>query len=104
VGWEILEPEIANLVFQDELHDMAAQLGTRIGLSPPNSNEELRNLVVRKAAKHDIPLDPKQVMVRRSGTPDHQVLFIVADYTVPVNLLVYSFNLHFRPTSNGSRF
>ena len=103
-GWETLEPEITNIVFQDELHDMAAQLGWRTGMSAPNSDEELRNIVIRKAEKHEIPLEPKQVTVRRSGTPENPVLYIAVDYTVTVNLLVYSFRLHFSPTSAGGRF
>jgi len=103
-GWQILAPAITNIVFQDELHDMAAQLGARIGLSPPSSDEELRNIVIRKAEAHDIPLQPGQVTVRRSGKTDSPVLFITVDYTVPVNLLVYSFTLHFNPSSTGGRF
>jgi hypothetical protein len=103
-GWEILEPEITNIVFQDELHDTAAQAGARIGLLVPTSDEELRDIVIRKAEKHDIELDPRQVTVRSSGPPDHRVIYIAVDYTVPVNLLVYSFSLHFSPTSTGGRF
>lgn len=103
-GWEILEPEITNIVFQDELRDTAAQLGWRTGVSPPNSDEELRNIVIRKAAKHEIPLHSKQVTVRRKGTPEYPVWYIAVDYTVTVNLLVYSFSLHFSPTSTGARF
>ena len=103
-GWEILEPEITNIIFQDELHDMAAQLGWRTGLSAPTSEEELRNIVVRKGEKHDIVLDPKQVIVQRSGTGEHSTLYIAVHYTVPVNLRVYSFAMHFNPTSTGGRF
>ncbi len=103
-GWQILEPTITNVLFQDELHDMAAQLGARIGLSPPSSDAELRNMVIRKAEAHDIPLEPRQVTVRRSGKPENPVLFIAVDYTVPVNLLTFSFTLHFNPSSTGGRF
>lgn len=91
-------------MFQDELQDMSAQLGTRIGLSPPSSDEELRNLVVRKAEEHGIPLDPKQVTVRSSGPGDHRVIYIAADYKMPVNLFVHLFSLHFTPKSAGIRF
>jgi hypothetical protein len=52
-GWQILEPEITNIVFQDELRDTAAQLGWRTGAAAPNSDEELRSIVIRKAAKHE---------------------------------------------------
>ncbi len=102
VGWEILEPEITNIVFQDELHDLAAQAGARIGLSGPTSDEEIRNAVIRNALRHDISLDPRQVTVRR-GTQDAP-LYLAVDYTVPVNLPGYSFTLHFTPTSTGGRF
>jgi hypothetical protein len=103
-AWEVLEPEITNIVFQDELHDMAAQLGWRTGLAAPNSEEELRNVVIRKAERHEITLDPRQVVVERSGTPENPMLYIAVEYTVPVNLIVYSYNLHFHPTSTGGRF
>jgi hypothetical protein len=103
VGWEILEPEITNIVFQDELHDLAAQAGARIGLSGPTSDEEIRNAVIRNALRHDISLDPRQVTVRR-GTQDAPALYLAVDYTAPVNLPGYSFTLHFTPTSTGGRF
>jgi hypothetical protein len=90
-------------VFQDELRDSAAQLGWRTGVTPPNSDEELRNIVIRKAAKHDIRLDPKQVTVRHSGTGEYMAWYIAVDYSVPVNLLVYSYSLHFTPTSTGGK-
>jgi hypothetical protein len=35
---------------------------------------------------------------------EQTVLFIAVEYTVPVNLLVYSFELHFNPTSTGGKF
>jgi hypothetical protein len=102
-GWQVLAPGVTNIVFQDELRDSAAQLGWRTGVAPLNSDEEIRNIVIRKAEKRDIPLDPKQVTVR-SMVGEQTVLFIAVEYTVPVNLLVYSFELHFNPTSTGGKF
>lgn len=103
-AWAILEPEVTNVVFQDELKDTAAQLGGRTGMTPVNSDEELRNIVIRRAANHDIVLAPEQVTVRHSGTGEYTYWYIAADYAVPVNLLVYSFDLHFNPTSTGGKF
>ena len=103
-GWEILAPEVTNIVFQDELHDMAAQAGAHIGLVVPPSDGVLRNLVIRKAEKHEITLDSAQVTVRLSGPPENPVLYIAVDYTAPVNLVVYSFARRFHPTSSGGRF
>jgi hypothetical protein len=73
-------------------------------VSPPASNEELRNRVIRKARNYDIDVDPKHVIVRRSGKPEYPVIFIAVDYTVNVNLLVYSYDVHFYPTSRGGKF
>jgi hypothetical protein len=103
-GWRITEPEITNIIFQDELRDTAAQLGWRVGVSPPNSDEDLRNIVIRKAAKHDIALVPKQVTVRHSGTGEYMTWYIAVNYTVPVNLFVYSYRVHFSPTSANGKF
>ena len=103
-GWTILEPEITNIVFQDELHDLAAQPSWRPGMSAPNSDEDLRIMVIRKAEGHDIALDPKQVTVRRNETPENPGPYIAVDYTVPVNLFVYSYSRHFTPSSTGGRF
>jgi len=102
-AWTILEPEITNILFQDDLHDLAAQPSWRPGMSAPNSDEELRNMVVRKAETHDIALDPEQVTVRRTQTLENPV-YIAVDYTVPVNLFVYSYSRNFRASSTGSRF
>jgi hypothetical protein len=103
-AWRISEPEVTNIIFQDELKDSAAQLGWHTGVTPPNSDEDLRNIVIRKAAKHDIALVPKQVTVKHSGTGAYTTWFIAVDYAVSVNLLAYSFDLHFNPTSKGGKF
>jgi len=102
--WKIAEPEITNIAFQDELRDSAAQLGWHTGVAPVNSDEDLRNIVIRKAERHDIRLDPKQVTVQHSGSGEYTVWYIAVDYTVPVNFLVYSYSLHFNPTSKGGKF
>lgn len=99
--WQVLGPEISNVIFQDELKDISAQLGWRTGVAAPASEEDVRNLVIRKAERHDIILDPKQVTVERTGSGEQVVLFIAVDYTVSVDLLVYKLPLHFNPTSKG---
>jgi hypothetical protein len=104
VGWQILAAEITNTTFQDELREMSQQLSTRVGLTPPSSDEETREIVIRKPDKHGILLDPKQVTVRTAGPWGYRVRHVEVDYVVPVNLLVYSFNLHFAPASTGVTF
>lgn len=94
-GWRMLEPEITNVVFQDELQNLAQELDTRVGPSSKRSDEELRNIVIHLAETHDIEFDPKQVTVRTSGLPEHRVFYIAVHYAMPVNLLVYSYRRHF---------
>jgi hypothetical protein len=102
-GWQIADPEISNVLFQDDLHDAAAQLGLKTGMYAPSSDDELRLSLVRDAWRRDIALDPKQITIRRSGSGVNQTIEISVDYSVPVNLVVYSFVLHFNPTSGGAR-
>ncbi|MGA9801921.1 MAG: hypothetical protein WBQ46_01610 [Terriglobales bacterium] len=101
---EVVVAEYTSMLFQDDMRDITAQLGNRVGLSAPTSEEELRENVIRKANGHEIPLDPKQVTAQISGPPGHRVIYIAAAYTVPVNLLVHLFSLHFTPTSTGITF
>lgn len=102
--WQVLGPEIINFIFQDDLKDSAAQMGYRTGVAPLSSDEDIRNIVIHKAERHDIVLDPRQITVERIGTGEATTWYIVVDYTVIVDLLVYKLPLHFRPTSRGGGF
>ena len=103
VGGQIISCEIANIELQDNMRDLAAQLGARIGFSPPSSDEDLRGTVVRIAKQHDIDLDRDQVSVRRAGTGDKQTIYLEADYTQHITLPGFSFALHFTPTTAEKR-
>ncbi len=98
-GWQIASCEIANLELQTDMRDIAAQVASRIGLEGPNSDEELRNAVIHKAEGHGIQLEPAQVTVQQTGSGKTVVIYLAADYKARVNLLVYSFSLHFTPSS-----
>jgi len=104
VGWQFLAPEFTNYLFQDDLHDLAAQTATHIGLAKPNSDEDLRNIIIRKAASHDIVLEPRQVTVQRSGQGENATYYLAAEYTVDVTIPGYSCKLHFAPSSTGGKF
>ena len=98
-GWQIGSYEVANLALQGDLRDLAAQVGTRIGLDAQSTEEELRNAVIRKAQEHDIELEPGQVTARRTGTGTSSTVYLAADYKARVKLLGFSFTLHFTPSS-----
>jgi hypothetical protein len=99
-GWRIGACELANMNFQDDLHDLASQVGTHIGFAAPISDEEMALSVIHKAKERGIDLQPNQVTVRRTSSGETSTLYLAADYTVPVNLAFFSFNLHFAPSSD----
>jgi hypothetical protein len=98
-GWQIASCEIANLELQTDMRDISAQVGSRIGLEAPNSDEDLRDAVIHKAKEHDIQLEPAQVTVQHTGSAKTLAIYLAADYKARVNLLLYSFTLHFTPSS-----
>ena len=98
-AWQVATWEIANTNLQDDLRDMGAQAGTHIGVVAPNSDEEMNRAVIRKAKEHGVELSPAQITVRRIGSGERTTFYLAADYTVPVNLGLFSFRLHFTPSS-----
>jgi ABC-type sugar transport system substrate-binding protein len=99
-GWQTASHVLANFQLQDDMHDMASQLGSRIGFNPPRSDDDYRTLVVRKAGEYGIELKPEQVAVRRSENTDAAAkIELAADYNATVKLPGYSFELHFMPSS-----
>jgi len=65
----------------------------------PACDEEFRDSVIRAAKRHEIQLEPEQVTVERTGTPQTPIIFLAADYKARVVLLAFSFTLHFHPSS-----
>ena len=98
--WQVGASELANMNFQDDLHDLASQVGIHIGFAAPTSDEDTRLAVIRKAKERGIDLQPTQVTVRRTNSGETSTLYLAADYIVPVNLAFFSFNLHFTPVSD----
>jgi len=100
-GWQIGASELANSELQDDMQDLASQNGSRIGLAAPKSDDELRAIVVHKALGYGIELDPAQISVQHTGSGITAQIHLAAYYTVAVNLLVASVNLHFTPSVHG---
>jgi hypothetical protein len=98
-GWQIASCGLANFELHEDLRDLAAQGGARIGLAPPNTDKELRSEVIREAKDHQIQLEPKQVTVQHAGTAEAPIIYLAADYKVRVKLPGCSFTLHFTPSS-----
>jgi hypothetical protein len=102
-GWQLAACELAYFELQDELKDIASLNRARIGMAPPSSDDDLREAVIDKARSHDIALDPKRVIVRRSGSTDAPVVYLAADYRARIKLPGYSILMHFHPTSGNRR-
>jgi hypothetical protein len=100
VGWQIAASEIADRQLREDLRDMASQAGARIGLLELSSIDDFRDAVIRSAKQHGILLLPNQVTVQRTGAGVTAVIYLAADYTEPVKLPGFSFNLHFTTTSD----
>jgi hypothetical protein len=98
-GWRIASCELANIELCEDMRDLAAQVGSRIGLTSQSTDEDFRRAVIRKAEEHEIHLEPEQVTVQRSGTDEAPIIYLAADYEVRVKLLGFSFTFHFTPSS-----
>jgi hypothetical protein len=98
-GWQIGTYELANLELRDDMQDMTSQVGMHVGFNPTATNDQLRDAIVRKAEKYEIPLSPDQVIVEREGYGLDSTLYLAADYHVPVYIFGHTLVLHFTPSS-----
>jgi len=98
-GWQIVLCELANVELESDLPGIASQAGARIGLETMSTAEELRSAVIHKAGEHNIQLQPEQVTVQRTGSGKESVIHLEADYKARVNVVGFSFTLHFTPSS-----
>ena len=99
-AWQIGACEVANMNFQEDLRDMGSQATAHMGTVVPLSDADMNNAVIVKAKEHGIELSPAQVTVRRIGSGERTTFYLAADYTVPVNLGLSSFQMRFSPTSD----
>lgn len=98
VGWQIASAELGNIEFHDDLRDIASQNGVNIGLNAPKSDDQVRDDVVTAAAECGIHMQPDQVKLQRITSPYYVRFNLAVSYTRRINLLLYSFNLHFNQT------
>jgi hypothetical protein len=99
-GFQIAPPLLANYSFQDDLRNVAMVDGASL----TKTEEDVRTDVMRKAKEHQLELDPKQVTVQNISTPGLKAVYIAVDYSVPVSLPGYSFDMHFNPNSGNKGF
>jgi hypothetical protein len=100
--WQVASVEIANVLLQGDMHDLAGQVGVAAAYNSPKTDEDFRAAVIKKAQDHGITLDPKQVTVTRPETGGNTPMYLAADYNATVTLPKYSFQIHFTPSSTKS--
>ena len=61
------------------------------------SADGIQNNIVAKARELDLPVSPEQVKVEVGGGK----VAVAVDYTVPVDLVVYTLNLRFTPAAEN---
>lgn len=78
-----------------ELQDYIRQLAVQATVMRANPNR-VRDEVIAHAHELDLPLSPENVKVSTGYRTTIQI-----DYTVPVDLKVYTWNLHFTPSADN---
>jgi hypothetical protein len=93
VAIKTLPAYVNNFQLQDYIRELATQLSVR---TKPVTPGEIRDEVVAFGQDHGIPLAADNVKVTISRR-----ILIDLDYTVPVDLIVYTLRLHFRPSAES---
>ena len=99
VLWPVTTGEIANIELQEDLKDLAAQAGTRVGFQTPKSDAQFREAVMEAAARYGIVLDEADVSVERRGQTESQTVHLAAVYARPSRMLGIPFSMHFTARS-----
>ena len=82
-----------NFQLQDHIRQLSIQLAVR---SKPATPDEIRDEVVAFAHDHGVPLTADNVKVTIASR-----VSISLDYTVRVDLMVYTLRLHFTPSAEN---
>ncbi len=96
-GFQIIPPELTNYSFQDDLRNIALTGGA----NPHQTDQEIIDSIIKKAAEHQITLTPEQVTLQRINTPGAPSVYVGAEYSVLITLPGYSFTMHFTPSSGN---
>ena len=86
-------PYVNNYELQEHIQQLSIQWAARARVATP---DEIRDEVVAFAQDHGIPLTADNVKVVISRR-----VSIIVDYTVPVDLSVYTLKLHFTPSAEN---
>jgi Domain of unknown function (DUF4845) len=86
----LLPPYMAEYQLADKMQELA-----RFAVVNRYSEEQIRDHVLKEVKDLEIPVNREDIKVNASN----EKVTISVDYRIPVDLLIYHFDLHFNPTS-----
>jgi hypothetical protein len=92
LGFKLVPPYVSEYQLQDKMQELA-----RFGIVNRYSEEQVRENVFKAVQDLDLPVKREDIKV----TVTQATCRISLDYTVPVDLLFYSTELHFSPSSEN---
>jgi hypothetical protein len=100
--WQVAWANIAYNLLQSDLREATAQIGGRIGLDAPSTEDDLKNLVIKRAAEHGITLEPDQIIVERVQLADDSTwgVKVSTAYDVNIGFFGLTYPMHFAATSS----
>jgi hypothetical protein len=91
-AYKLVPPYVSEYQLQDKMQEQA-----RFGIVNRYTDEQVRENVFRVVQDLDIPAKREDIKV----TVTQAIVKISLEYTVPVDLLFYSTELHFSPSSEN---
>jgi hypothetical protein len=91
-AFKLVPPYVSEYQLQDKMQEQA-----RFGIVNRYTDEQVRENVFKVVQDLDIPVKREDIKV----TVTQATVKISLEYTVPVDLLVYSTELHFSPSSEN---
>ncbi len=92
VAYKLVPPYVNEYQLQDKMQELA-----RFGIVNRYSDEQVRDNVFKAVQDLNLPIKREDIKV----TVTQATCRISLDYTVPVDLLFYSTELHFSPSSEN---
>src|SRR5271169_2868635 len=96
VCFRLIPPYFSNYELQDAIKTESVQ-----STYSTRTEEDIRAAIIKHARDYDIELTPKQVHVVRNGGIGNGSLTIDVEYSVPLDLIVYSTTLDFHPSTQN---
>jgi hypothetical protein len=91
---KLVPPYLAEYQLADKMEELA-----RFAIVNRYTEDQIRDHVYKEVKNLDIPVNREDIKVDAS----QETVKISVDYRVPVDLLVYKFELHFTPNSQDKR-